>query len=56
MNRRDKKKAEALKTRLQKLRQQLSGAKKQTVEQEEVDGLEAEIAKAEGELEKLTSA
>jgi archaellum component FlaC len=48
-----KKKTEVLRDRLAKLRQQLSGAKKQLDDPAEVERLEREIAQAQAELEKL---
>jgi hypothetical protein len=53
MDKKIKKKIEVLHARLQTLRQQLSGAKKQRDEPDEVKRLEQEIAAAEAELEKL---
>ncbi len=56
MNKKDKKKMDTLKKRIQKLEQQLAGAKKQADEPEEISRLGDEIAKARAELEQLKSA
>lgn len=53
MDKKAKKRIDLLQARLQTLRQQLSGAKKQMDEPEEVQRLEREIAAATAELEKL---
>ena len=53
MNRKEKKKLEILRQRLQRLNQQLSGARKQQDEPDEIERLEAEIAAANAEVEKL---
>jgi hypothetical protein len=53
MDKKAKKRVELLQSRLQKLRMQLAGAKKQMDEPAEVGRLEREIAAAATELEKL---
>lgn len=53
MNRKVKKKLETARQRLQLLRQQLAGAKRQDDEPGEVERLEREIASIEAEVEKL---
>jgi len=53
MDKKGKKKSDVLHQRLTKLRQQLSGAKKQMDDVEEVRRLEKDIASAEAELKKL---
>ncbi|HEV2968342.1 MAG TPA: hypothetical protein VGY55_00030 [Pirellulales bacterium] len=53
MDKKAKKRIDLLQQKLQKLRQQLAGAKKQLDEPEEVKRLEAEIAAAESELKSL---
>jgi len=53
MDKKAKKKQEVLRHRLQKLQQQLSGARKQMDDPEEVSRLEAEIATTKADLEKL---
>jgi len=53
MDRKTKKKLETARQRLQKLRQQLAGAKKQPDEPGEVERLEKEIATIEAQIEKL---
>jgi hypothetical protein len=53
MDRGTKKKIEALNKRLQKMRQQLAGAKQQDDEPGEVARLEQEIADTEGQVAKL---
>jgi DNA-binding FrmR family transcriptional regulator len=53
MDKKAKKKIDVLRQRLQKLHQQLSGARKQMDDPEEVQRLEKDIAAAEAELEKL---
>jgi hypothetical protein len=55
MDKRDKKKIDVLNQRLAKLRQQLSGARKQMDEPGEVKRLEQQVAEAEAELQKLKS-
>lgn len=56
MDKKAKKRIDLLHGRLQKLRQQLAGAKKQMDEPEEAERLEQEIAAAEAELHKLKEA
>ncbi|MEX2186179.1 MAG: hypothetical protein WD875_05270 [Pirellulales bacterium] len=53
MDKKAQKKIDVLRQRLQKLRQQLAGAKTQMDDIEEVRRLEADIASAESEIEKL---
>lgn len=53
MDKKAKKRIDLLQQRLQKLRQQLAGAKKQMDEPEEVTRLEREIGEVAAELEKL---
>jgi predicted nucleic acid-binding Zn-ribbon protein len=53
MDKKAKKRIDLLNDRLQKLRQQLAGAKKQMDDPAEVRRLEQEIATAESELAKL---
>ena len=53
MDKKAKKRIEVLQPKLQKLRAQLSGAKKQLDDPAEVVRLEREIAEATAELEKL---
>ena len=53
MDKKAKKKQEVLRQRLQKLQQQLAGARKQMDDPEEVRRLESEIAAAKAELEKI---
>jgi DNA-binding FrmR family transcriptional regulator len=48
-----KKKQDVLRQRLQKLQQQLSGARKQMDDPQEVRRLEQDVAAAENELQKL---
>jgi len=48
-----KKKQDVLRQRLQKLQQQLAGARKQMDDPDEVRRLEADIAAAKAELDKL---
>ena len=55
MDKKAKKKIEVLRSRIQKLQQQLSGAKQQDDEPGEVQRLEDEIASARTEIEKLKS-
>ena len=55
MDKRDKKKIDVLNQRLAKLRQQLSGARRQMDEPGEVKRLEEQVAEAESELQKLKS-
>jgi hypothetical protein len=53
MDKKAKKRIDLLNTRLQKLRLQLAGAKKQMDEPSEVARLEKELAEVTAELEKL---
>ncbi len=53
MDKKAKKKIDVLRHRLQKLQQQLAGARKQMDDPEEVRRLESDIAAAESELEKI---
>jgi hypothetical protein len=53
MDKKIKKKLDALHARLQNLRKQLAGAKKQRDDPDEVRRLEQEIAAADAEIEKL---
>lgn len=53
MDKKAKKKIEVLRNRIQKLQQQLSGARQQDDEPGEVTRLESEIAAAKEEIEKL---
>jgi hypothetical protein len=53
MDKKIKKKQDVLRQRLQKLHQQLAGARKQMDDPDEVRRLEQEIAAAEQELQKL---
>jgi hypothetical protein len=53
MDKKAKKKHDVLRQRLQKLQQQLSGARKQMDDPEEVRRLEQEVATTQTELEKL---
>ena len=53
MDKKAKKKIDLLHQKLQKLRLQLSGAKKQMDDPQDVARLEKEVAAAEAELEKL---
>jgi DNA-binding FrmR family transcriptional regulator len=55
MDKKKKKKLQALNQRIQKLRGQLAGAKKQMDDPGELKSLEAELATAEAELAKLKS-
>jgi len=56
MDTKAKKKIDVLNQRLQKLRQQLAGTKKQTDELDEVDRLKQEISKVEADLSRLKEA
>lgn len=56
MDKKLKKKLDQLHQRLQKLRQQLSGARKQQDEPSDIERLQKEIAALEAEAEKLKSA
>ena len=53
MDKKAKKKTDVLRQRLQKLHQQLAGARKQLDDPDEVRRLEQEIAAAESELQKI---
>lgn len=53
MDKRVKKKMEALQQRIQRLKQQLAGAKKQPDDLREIQTLQAQLAAAEAELAKL---
>jgi DNA-binding FrmR family transcriptional regulator len=53
MDKKAKKKQDVLRQRLQKLQQQLAGARKQMDDPDEVRRLEQQIAAANAELEKL---
>jgi hypothetical protein len=53
MDTKAKKKVEVLNQRLQKLRQQLAGARKQQDEPDEVRRLEAEVAQVEADVKRL---
>ena len=53
MDKRDKKKIDVLNQRLAKLRQQLSGARKQMDEPGEVQRLDQQVSDAESELQTL---
>jgi predicted nucleic acid-binding Zn-ribbon protein len=56
MDKKTKKKIDAIQQRLQRLRQQLAGAKKQRDDLHETAALERQIAEAEAELAKLKEA
>jgi len=56
MDKRLKKKIEALHQRIQRLRQQLAGARKQRDETGEAAALERQLAEAEAELQKVKGA
>jgi predicted nucleic acid-binding Zn-ribbon protein len=53
MDKKTKKKIQALNQRIQKLRQQLAGAKKQADDPGETEALEKQVAEAEAQLAKL---
>ena len=53
MDKRDKKRIDVLQQKMQKLRMQLSGARKQMDDPEDVKRLESEINAVEAELKKL---
>jgi len=53
MDKKAKKKQDVLRQRVQKLQQQLAGARKQMDDPDEVNRLEKELAAATGELDKL---
>jgi uncharacterized protein YPO0396 len=55
MDTKAQKKVDVLNQRLQKLRQQLAGARKQPDEPDEAQRLEAEVAKVEAEIQRLKS-
>jgi hypothetical protein len=55
MDKRDKKRIDVLNQRLNKLRQQLAGARKQMDDPDEVRRLEQQVTDAESELQKLKS-
>lgn len=55
MDKRDKKRIDVLNQKLAKLKQQLSGARRQMDEPDEVTRLEKQIAEVEAELQKLKS-
>lgn len=55
VNKKIRKKMDALRQRLQKLHKQLAGAREQMDDPSEVKLLEQQIAEAEAELEKLKS-
>lgn len=56
MDKKAKKKIHALNQRIQRLRQQLAGAKRQADEPEEAVALEKQIAEAEADLSRLKGA
>ena len=56
MDRKAKKKLDTLRKKLQVLKQQLAGAKKQPDDPGDIDRLGAEVAKLEGEIERLKEA
>lgn len=56
MDKKAKKRLEVLQQRVQKLRLQLAGAKKQMDEPDDVARLEREVADAQAEIEKLKNA
>ena len=53
MDKKAKKKVEVLRKRIQKMEQQLSGARQQDDEPGEVEKLETEISEAKAEIERL---
>ena len=53
MDKKAKKRVELLRKKINDLQQRLAGAKKQMDDAEEVAGLEADIARARAEVEKL---
>ena len=53
MDKKAKKRIDVVRTRLQKLQQQLAGARKQMDDRDEVTRLEQDVKAAEAELEKL---
>ncbi|NLX97302.1 MAG: hypothetical protein GXY83_14115 [Rhodopirellula sp.] len=56
MDKKAKKKIEALNQRIQKLRQQLAGAKHQIDDPSELDAIKEQLASAEAEVQKLKGA
>jgi hypothetical protein len=54
LDKKAKKKQDVLRLRLQKLQQQLAGARKQMDDPDEVRRLESDIAAAKAELEKIS--
>ncbi len=56
MDKKQKKRIDVLRTRIQNLQQQLAGAKKQMDDPQEVQALEQQVAIAEAELQKLKNA
>lgn len=56
MDKKQRKQIEVIRTRLQRLQQQLSGALKQRDDQAEVDRLRKDVATAQAELDRLKSA
>ena len=56
MNKKEKKKIDVLRQRINKLRTLLSAAKQQPDEPDEITNLEKDIAAAEAEIEKIKSA
>jgi DNA-binding FrmR family transcriptional regulator len=56
MDKKQKKRIDVLRTRIQNLQQQLAGARKQMDDPQEVKGLEQQVAAAEAELLKLKNA
>jgi hypothetical protein len=55
VDKRDKKRIDVLNLKLQKLRQQLSGARRQMDDADEVARLERQVTEVEAELQKLKS-
>jgi DNA-binding FrmR family transcriptional regulator len=55
MDKKQKKRIDVVRTRLQNLQQQLAGARKQMDDAQEVKALEQQVAAAAAELEKLKS-
>ncbi len=56
MDKKAKKKIQTLHQRIQKLRQQLAGARQQADDPGEIEALERQIAEAEAQVEKLKQA
>ena len=56
MDKKTKKKIDVLHQKVQKLKQQLAGAKQQPDEPGEVERLESQIAEAQSQIEKLRTA